>query len=754
MTANGDAISGVTLASLGAASTATVGTYALSASNAQGSGLSNYTITYVNAPTGLTVTPAALTIAANNQSKVYGTTGNLGTTGFTETGLVTANGDAISGVTLASLGAASTATVGTYSLSASNAQGSGLSNYTITYVNAPTGLTVTPAALTIAANDQSKVYGTNGNLGTTGFTETGLVTANGDAISGVTLSSLGAASTATVGTYALSASNAQGSGLSNYTITYVNAPTGLTVTPAALTIAANNQSKVYGTNGNLGTTGFTETGLVTANGDAISGVTLSSLGAASTATVGTYALSASNAQGSGLSNYTITYVNAPTGLTVTPAALTIRAENQSMSYGGSLPTLTVSYSGFVNGDSVASLEAAPTISLTTLPNANAGVYANAITASGAVDPNYKISYIAGALTINKANLTVKLSDVEKTYDGRGFVGGGAVTYSGFVDGQGESVLSGALVFGGSAQGAVNVGNYALTAAGLSSNNYAIQYINAALTIDPATLRVVGAEASNKTYDGANAAVVANGRLSGVIFGDNVVMSAADGAFATVDVGYGLAVTTHYTLSGAQAGNYVLLQPSGLTADILPRQLTISAEPESRYFGQPNPSLLYTVSGEGLLAGDTLSGALTTTAAASSVPGAYPILLGSLSAGSNYAINFVGAQLDVLATGGYVTADPSRYVGYVAPPADPATSVSLTIDPDSVPIRVGSQGGGGAGPLALSIPLPTDFETLAAPETSNWQLLTKCARKLLASSPREYRAASVDGGGNGACDSTY
>ena len=170
------------------------------------------------------------------------------------------------------------------------------------------------------------MYGTNLNLGTTGFTETGLVTANGDAITGVTLASLGAASTANVGTYALSASNAQGSGLSNYNITYVDASTGLTVTPATLTITASNQSKVYGTSLNLGTTGFTETGLVTANGDAITGVTLASLGAASTANVGTYALSASNAQGSGLSNYNITYVDASTGLTVTPATLTITAK--------------------------------------------------------------------------------------------------------------------------------------------------------------------------------------------------------------------------------------------------------------------------------------------------------------------------------------------------------------------------------------------------------------------------------------------
>ena len=38
-------------------------------------------------------------------------------------------------------------------------------------------------------------------------------------------------------------------------------------------------------------------------------------------------------------------------LTVKPATLTITANNQTKVYGAALPTLTASYSGFVNGDS-------------------------------------------------------------------------------------------------------------------------------------------------------------------------------------------------------------------------------------------------------------------------------------------------------------------------------------------------------------------------------------------------------------------
>ena len=60
-----------------------MGTYAIVPSAATGTGLSNYTIGYVNGT--LTVNPAALTITANNDSKTYGTLKTFSGTAFTET---------------------------------------------------------------------------------------------------------------------------------------------------------------------------------------------------------------------------------------------------------------------------------------------------------------------------------------------------------------------------------------------------------------------------------------------------------------------------------------------------------------------------------------------------------------------------------------------------------------------------------------------------------------------------------------------
>jgi hypothetical protein len=101
-------------------------------------------------------------------------------------------------------------------------------NYTITYVNG--ALTITPAALTVTANDVSKTYGQTPAL--TGFTTTPL--ANGETVGSVTETSPGQVATASVAgsPYAITASNAGGGTFTpgNYTIDYVNGV--LSVTPA------------------------------------------------------------------------------------------------------------------------------------------------------------------------------------------------------------------------------------------------------------------------------------------------------------------------------------------------------------------------------------------------------------------------------------------------------------------------------------------------------------------------------------------
>ena len=121
---------------------------ASTATGATGSGLSNYDIAYE--PGTLTVNPAALTITAGNQTKTYGQTDDVGADSYTVDGLV--NGDTVTGVTLASTGAAANAGAGSYAITASDALGTDLSNYAITYGN---------GALTVLGSTPSPAGGSN-----------------------------------------------------------------------------------------------------------------------------------------------------------------------------------------------------------------------------------------------------------------------------------------------------------------------------------------------------------------------------------------------------------------------------------------------------------------------------------------------------------------------------------------------------------------------------------------------------------------
>src|SRR5204862_502887 len=142
----------------------------------------------------------------------------------------------------------------------------------------------------------------------------------------------------------------------NYTISY--AAGTLTVTPAALTVKANDATRAYGAANPTLTASYT--GFV--NGDTAASLTtpptMSTTATASSA-VGTYPITAT---GPVSANYAFSY--AAGALTVTPAALTMTANDKTRAYGAANPTLTVSYSGFVNGDTAASLTSAPTVTTT------------------------------------------------------------------------------------------------------------------------------------------------------------------------------------------------------------------------------------------------------------------------------------------------------------------------------------------------------------------------------------------------------
>ncbi|VBB47498.1 putative Filamentous hemagglutinin family N-terminal domain containing protein [uncultured Desulfatiglans sp.] len=122
-------------------------------------------------------------------------------------------------------------------------------------------------------------------------------------------------------------------------------------------------------------------------------------------------------------------------------------------------------------------------------SADAGTYPLDLSGFYSVQLGYDIKF-AGVptFTITKAPLTVTAKDDRKTYDGKPYSGGNGVIYAGLVHGESEGVLDGSVMYGGSSQGAVRPGSYAIAPSGLSSKNYDIVYCNGTLTIEPTTAR--------------------------------------------------------------------------------------------------------------------------------------------------------------------------------------------------------------------------------------------------------------------------
>src|SRR5204862_3797706 len=104
-------------------------------------------------------------------------------------------------------------------------------------------------------------------------------------------------------------------------------------------------------------------------------------------------------------------------------------------YGAVLPDLTASYTGFVNGDTSDALTVQPKISTMASRSSHRGTYP--ITASGAVDTDYTISYVAGTLTVTPVALTITANDQTKAYGAA--LPALTASYSGFVNGDTDEI---------------------------------------------------------------------------------------------------------------------------------------------------------------------------------------------------------------------------------------------------------------------------------------------------------------------------
>jgi hypothetical protein len=111
-----------------------------------------------------------------------------------------------------------------------------------------------------------------------------------------------------------------------------------------------------------------------------------------------------------------------------------------------------------------------------------------------------------------------------------------------------------------------------------------------------------------------------------------------------------------TCSGTQTATS---NPALLTVD--PRPITVTADPQTKVYGDADPALTYAITSGSLAYTDTqagvLSGSLTRVAGETVAGSPYAIQQGTLAANANYALTYVGDSLSITPRPITVTADP-------------------------------------------------------------------------------------------------
>lgn len=198
--------------------------------------------------------------------------------------------------------------------------------------------------------------------------------------------------------------------------------------------------------------------------------------------VGTYEMKAVNGVPV---NYDLGSIT-PGTLNITPAPLTIKANDAARQYYSEEPDFSFTCNGLVNGDNEDVLSPKPTLSTSATKTSNVGEYE--IKVSGASSQNYSISFVNGTLTIIPRTLMASVGNYERIYNEENPVF--EVNYSGFVGNEDETVLLAKATASTIATKTSDVGTYPINVSGGDADNYVFTYTPGTLTINKAEQEIV------------------------------------------------------------------------------------------------------------------------------------------------------------------------------------------------------------------------------------------------------------------------
>lgn len=693
--AAGDAVTAAGNAAYAAKDAGTGLTYNVRNITLSGADARNYVLTDnvshvgINTLTGSNglITPVALSITANNDSKTYDGTAWSGGNGVTYAGFVVGEDASVLGGALAYGGTsqgAINASASPYSIIPS---GLTSTNYTIGYTNgnliinpagltAITGMVVAPSGAAI-----SKVYdgNTTATLTSANYAIVGWAPGDGATVTKTTGTydnpDAGTGKTVTVSLLPSDYVRTGSTVLSNYTLpTSVSGAVGV-ITPKLVTVTNTARSSTYDAVTTYGTLasgmGFTTSAMV--GSDSVSNVVQAAqnVSASAVAQAGSFTVRPSSAvMGVGNSaNYDFAYVDGThtidkANLAVTASSLTATPSASGNVYRGTAYTGTYTTNALGNDASGITVTGMAT-------GTNAGTYTSNLLVSGAVLSNYNTPVITEAsLVVIPKPVTVTNTSRATTYDGTSTYGalanGTAFTTSALVGSDNvASVTQTASGTGVTASGVAQAGSFTVTPSSAvlgtgTAGNYNFSYVDSTHTVSQVTLTLITGALQNavsKVYDGNTTATLnsSNYALTGWLNSDGATVTKTTGVYNNANVGSGKTVTVSltnadYTATGSTTlSNYILpTSISGAVGTITAAPLTIVGANTTRtYTGLLQTNAAATITGLKGSDAFTVTGyASATNASATAYADTLAAAPASGTTASNYSITYTNGNLTI------------------------------------------------------------------------------------------------------------
>jgi hypothetical protein len=347
-------------------------------------------------------------------------------------------------------------------------------------------------------------------------------------------------------------------------------------------------------------------------------------------------------------SYTVTVIRGASGAFT--ADLTI----------GALPSgVSASFSSSSLGFAAADTSHTSTLTLTTSNATPAGssnfeVIATNASASGDMATN------VGTLAVNKATPTITWSNpADITYG----------TPLGAAQLNATASVPGSFVYTPASGAVLNTGNgqtlhVAFTPTDTINYNSTSRDVTINVNAKTLTASIIGNP--TKPYDGnTNATLTAtNFSLTGLVGTDSFTVTKTSGTYNSKDVATANNVTASFVAgdfspaNGALASNYVLPTTASGAGHITPANATWTTNPNSKTYGDPDPSPLTTGSGSNFIAADGVTATYSRAAGETVLGGPYHITATLAPAGvlSNYNITNTGASFTINKATLTVTAD--------------------------------------------------------------------------------------------------